>query len=241
MRGLTQALVVWAVLSSLPATAPAGTVLVSQSRSVTAKAGPVEPTDSQTRSATGFGPFVAAVSAEFRDEFDPLEGATAEATQDSLVTASLLRTRGALSAGQTDAFALSESLYAVTFDLTEVTPYQLQAAFTTRELTSEGSSLIARLRESGPDGPLVFERILEADRNGGTLTGSGSGNLDAGRYFFEADATGFTPAGDAGGADATYSASFALGPSVPLPPGVWAGGATLALLALRSLRRRKTP
>jgi hypothetical protein len=238
MRGFIPALV-WAVLGSLPMAAPAATVLVSQSRSVTAEAGPIEPAETDTRSAPDFGRFRATVHADFHDGFDPLEGATAEATQDSLVTTSLLRSVGHLSAGQTDAFARAESLYAVTFELTESTPYQLQAMFTTRELTSRGSALVARLRESGPEGTVVFERVLEAAGDGGTLTGAASGTLNAGKYFFEADARGFTPGGDASGADAGYSAALALGHAVPLPAAFWPGGITLALLALRSAWTRR--
>jgi hypothetical protein len=239
-------------VACLSAVASAGVTFVSQDRRVEAAAFNGDEPGTKVKSATGFGPFHATIHATFLDP-DALggaEGSGADATQDSTIGPSLLHTFSSLDAAEQDASAFSNSIYAVTFDVSTTTPYHLH-----EQLTAVGSSAalvdgVARLHHSSPSGPLVFDLPLEGGFGGDTTTDSASGQLAPGRYYFEADA------GDRGSASVgqgTFSADLTLGNAVavPLPPAALTAPCAVALVlgpfgmrrawSARRDRRRRRP
>jgi hypothetical protein len=170
-------------LGYLSAVASGGVSLVSQQRSIHVVASSESDDPGKVESATGFGRFHQSIHADFLDR-EALEGAAADATQDSTITTSLLRTFFDLSAGKQDAIAAADSSYAVIFDVTTLTPYHLQAQLTSRNFTGQAVNAGISLHQSGPAGPIVFDRPLQGDSNYNTFTETASGILAPGRYSF---------------------------------------------------------
>src|SRR3954466_6051880 len=79
--------------------ASGGVSFVAQDRRVEAAAFNGDEPGTKVKSATGFGSFHGTVHAEFLDR-PALEGAAADATQDSTISTSLLHTASSLSASE---------------------------------------------------------------------------------------------------------------------------------------------
>jgi hypothetical protein len=224
--------------------ADAGLSYVGQDRRVeagTGNYGTPFPSDNgpfNVRSATGFGPFAATVESSWSNEFG--DGDSARVSQSSVLGDLLISVSGDVLAGAGAFNAQYQSLFDVTFDIAEDTPYRLAAdmRFDTIEYsgilrTNDVFTLVLR-RLGGSDGggTLIDERWSTFDVTD-TMRGepdvSRSGTLEAGRYALLLD---IKTSIDAGGEIATYNLDFTTGgvtplPAVPLPPAAWMGLLTL--------------
>jgi hypothetical protein len=227
-------------MGSLSAVASGGVSLVSQERSIEAFAANGD-LPGTIKSATGFGRFHQSLHAELTDG-EPEEGAIADATQDSTVSPSLLHTFSILNAEEANSGALASSNYHVTFDVTTPTPYHLRTRLTSMNGSGPAVDEGVRLHESGPSGPLVFDRGLTGDAEDHTLTATAEGVLAPGRYFFEADAEAAPNllGHDSNSAQGTFSTDLSLGTAVavPLPPAEFTAPWAVALVLGPGAMRR---
>jgi hypothetical protein len=212
----------------LSSVASGGVLIDSQDRRVEAAAFNGDEPGTKVKSATGFGPFHGSVHAEFLDR-PALEGAAADATQDSTISTNLLHTASSLAASEQDASAFARSIYTVTLDVSTPTLYHLHARL--ESINSRGAMLDAaiRLHHTGPSGALVFDRPLQGDNQDHTFVQDVSGQLAPGRYYFEADAEAL---GSFGGGRGTVAADLTLEEAiaVPLPPAALAAPCAVALV-----------
>ena len=222
----------------LSAVASGGVSFVSQDRRVEAAAYNGDEPGTKVKSATGFGPFHATVHADFLDRAVPAEpeGSAADATQDSTIGPSLLHTFSSVAASEQDASAFAISTYIVTFDLSTNSPYHVHERLGSKDFGGVEVEGGARLRHNGPSGGLVFDLPLEGDSQDHTFTGTASGQLEPGRYYFEASAD--ARGGPSSQGNGTFSADLTLGNAVavPLPPAA-AGGAVRHCARARAVGR----
>jgi len=213
----------------LSAVASGGVSFVSQDRRVEAAAFNGDEPGTKVKSATGFGPFHATVHADFLDR-PALEGAAADATQDSTIGPSLLHTFSSVVAAEQDASAFAISTYIVTFDLSTNSPFHVHEQLGSKNFGGVEVEGGARLRHNGPSGGLVFDLPLQGNNNDDTFTDSASGQLEPGRYYFEASAD--ARGGPFSQGNGTFSADLTLGNAVavPLPPAAAAAPCAIALV-----------
>jgi hypothetical protein len=216
-------------------------VPVSQDRRVTATAEfwlPVAQTDSESFSATDFGPFSEMAGAMLDQDGDSI---SASASQTSSFGDSGIQASGSAAAMDPnaaiflgDGTAQANSTFVLTFDLLSAVDYFFSADLTA---SASGPGASSRLRLTGPGGILFDELIFTPDEFFGF--GQFSGTLLPGQYTLEAFANATFPAGSgASTRSASYSVDLSFTP-VPEPgTGLLVSLGLLGPAAARTSRRR---